>query len=86
MVRTRNTFVLAIVLVCGLALATATKPVDVNSVVSNASPADKKPVVGFLFATSSSGQHARSRSTTTTTAGCSTCKPRQAPPKFFDRD
>ena len=49
MTRTRNACVLAIVLVCGLALARSTRPVAVYSVISNATSSDEA-LQGVLFA------------------------------------
>lgn len=85
-----NACVLVIVLVSGLALATSTKPVNVDSVVSNATPGEKPPV-GVLFA---NGFTAVAHSTHHTVAHATAPTPTPkfsrlgepvSPAEFFDR-
>jgi len=85
MTRTRNAFVLVIVLVSGLALATSTRPVTVDSVVSNATPI-VQPSVGVLFANGFISRYAHFHRLAHATAAGHT-KPGEpvSPGEFFDR-
>jgi len=81
----RKACVLVVVLASGLALATSTRPVMVDSMASKATPGEEPPV-GVLFASSSGAGHHAAHAVATT--GCSTCKPpgeTEGPAKFFDR-
>lgn len=92
MTRTRDAFVLVIVLVAGFALATSTRPVTVESVVSNASPIAQSPGCVLFAATCQAAHRAATRARSNTVhavvaVASGPTEPREpaSPSEFFDR-